>query len=207
MAAIAGKLGELWLQAGTATAMTKEACELVSGYTYHVTAPTKRYFDYSTAVLVYCGAGETLQTSGYTIVGGCQVQFDEAPSTPVKVSGKYLPTGSEVTFVQNWSLSLENGGIFETTSLGASGRTYVHCGLVGWSGSFERFYEDDTWEAAAVAGAYHLIKLYEDEPSDRVWTGYVYLGDWGKTVPVDGLQTENVSFNGVGTPAYAADES
>jgi hypothetical protein len=78
---------------------------------------------------------------------------------------------------------------------------------VGWSGSFERFYEDDTWEAAAVAGAYHLIKLYEDEPSDRVWTGYVYLGDWGKTVPVDGLQTENVSFNGVGTPAYAADES
>jgi hypothetical protein len=206
MSAICGRLGELWLQAGTATAMTKEACEVVAGTTYHVTDAAKRYFDYATAVLVYTGAGEDLQTSGYKVVGACQIQFDAAPSAPVKVSGKYLPTPAEISLVQDWSLAIENGGIFETTSLGATARSYLHCGLVSWSGAFNRFYEDDAWEARAVAGAWHLVKLYEDEPSDQVWTGYIYLGNWGKTVPVEGLQTETVSFNGIGTPAWATDE-
>jgi len=205
MSAICGKLGELWLMGGTPTTITKEACENVSGYTYHITAPAKRYLDPATAVLVY--DNNVLQTSGYVIAGGCQIQFDADPTGPVTVSGKYLPTGSETTFVQNWQLTLDQGGIFETTSLGATARSYVNCGLVGWSGSFERFYEDATWEARLVAGTNLLIKLYEDEPSDRVWTGYIYLTDWTQTVSVDALQKETLSFQGSAIPAYAADES
>lgn len=207
MAAIKGLSGELWLMGGSATSMTKEACEAVGGSStvFHVTAPTKRYLDPATTVSVY--DNDVLQTSGYIIAGGQQVQFTSAPTTPITISGKYLPTGTEIGLVQNWAVTIDNGTLIETTSLGSTSRSYIHTGFVGWSGSFDRFLEDDAWEGRLAAESTLLIKLYEDQPNTRLWSGYVILSGWNENVSIDDLVRENVTFQGLDMPVYAADET
>lgn len=207
MAAIAGRLGELWLMGGSATSMTKEACEAVGGSStiFHVTSAAKRYLDPATTVSVY--DNDVLQTTGYIIAGGQQIQFESAPTTPITISGKYLPDGTEIGFIQNWSATINSGTLIETTSLGSTGRTFIHTGFVGWDGSFERFYEDDSWEARAVGAGTYLIKLYENEPTDRLWSGYVLISNWSQSVPIDDLVRENISFTGLDQPVYASDET
>ncbi len=78
---------------GTATTMTAEACTLVSGKTYQITAATKRVIDYNTALTVFDNAvdktafvqnidylnGTVTFLASYTVTG------------PVTLTGKYLP--------------------------------------------------------------------------------------------------------------------
>lgn len=209
MAAIKGRLAELWVASGTGSAITKEACEAVGSSTtrFHITAAAKRYLDPATAVLVY--DDDVLQTSGYHIEGGCHIVFDSAP-TAVTVSGAYL-TPAEITLVQGWELNLEME-IYEITALGATARTYQSSGLLGWSGSFERFYEsaageaDPPWYAAAVANASKIIvRLFEDQPSGYVWTGWATPTEWTQSVPLE-LERETFGFTGEGMPVYTTDE-
>lgn len=204
MAAIQGRLGELWVASGAGTAMTKEACEGVDSSTtrFHVTDSAKRYLDPATAVLVY--DDDELLTSGYHLEGGCHIVFDDAP-TAVTVSGAYL-TPAEITLVQNWELGITNEA-YEITSLGDTARTYVGSDIPSWSGSFERFYEDDSWQELTVANASKIIvRLFEDQPSGCCWTGWVTPVSWGHTVPLE-LQTENFGFTGEGFPVYTTDET
>lgn len=206
MAAIQGRKGELWTAAAdAAVAITKEACEAVGDSTtiFHVTAAAKRYLDPATTILVY--DTDSLVTSGYHIAGGCQVHFDEAPSGAVTLTGAYL-TMAEVGLVQGWELGTEME-LYETTSLGDTVRTYVSSGILSWSCSFERFYEDNTWQAKAKANATTLmVRLFEDHPSGFVWTGWVIPTGWTQTVPL-ALETESLSFTGVGVPVYSVDET
>ena len=134
-----------------------------------------------------------------------RIAFTVAPTTPVTVTGKYYAT-VQVGYVQNWKLDIKTG-VFETTSLGDTARSFMATGLTDWSGSFERFYEDSTWEALAVASSTPIFKFYEDEPSDRVWVGYGAIGDWGVTVDVGELIKENVSYNGLGDIFYITSET
>ena len=203
MAAIQGRKAELWVISGAGSAITKEACENVSGYIYHVTDATKRYLSPETTILVY--GNDILVTSGYTIKGGCQIHFDAAPATPVTLTGAYL-TPAEVSLVQNWELNLESE-VYETTSLGSTTRTYMGSGLLGWSGSFERFYEDNTWGARAAANATKLlIRCFTDQPSGYVYTGWVVPNQWTQTTPME-LERENFTFTGDGYPVYSTDET
>jgi hypothetical protein len=208
MAAIQGRKAEFWLAEGAGSALTKQACEAVgiSTTVFHVTDPAKRYLDPATTVLVYCGAGETLQTSGYHIAGGCQIHFDSAPSAPVKLTGAYL-TPAEITLVTGYSLTLESE-VYETSSLGGSARTYQGSGILAWSGSFDRFYEDDAWGARMSANATKLLgRFFTDQPSGYCWTGWVIPGSWSHANPSDGLETEAFSFTGEGEPVYSIDET
>lgn len=204
MAAIAGKKAELWSSAGTTTTLTKQACENVSGYIYHVTDAAKRYLDPHTTILVY--DNDVLQTSGYTIWGGCQVRFTAAPTTPITLSGKcYTP--AEVTLVTDWEISLSTE-VYDATSIGASSRSKIPSGLLGWTGSFNRYYEDNTWEAKAVDNSTkRIIRCFSDQTVGYCWTGWIALTGWTQNVPVDGLETEAVEFEGDGMIAYTTDET
>jgi hypothetical protein len=205
-AAVKGRLGELWAQTGNATAFTTEACTLVSGTTYKITNAAKRQWDRATTVSVFDG-GASVAAADYTVqypLG--RIVFASAPAGAVTVSGKYYAS-AEVGLVQGWDISL-TPLIFETTSLGSTSRSYVGGGLLEWSGSFDRFYEDSTWEARAIdnTSAFYL-KLYEDEPSDRVWIGYVHFTGWTATTSIVELIKEGITFSGAEDPFYVADET
>jgi hypothetical protein len=204
MAAIRGNLAELWQANGAGTAMTKEACEQVAGNVYHVTDASKRFFAPATAIQVY--DNDVLQTSGYDILGGCQISFASAPTTPVTVTANYIAP-AEVTYAQGWELSIESEA-YPITSLGASYAEYLGSGLLTWSGSFERLFEDDTWGARMLTNATRLlIRLFTDQPSGYVYQGWVVLTSWGQSTPGDGLERENVTFQGCDRPAYSTDET
>lgn len=203
MSALVGIKGELWLvDAGTGTPMTKEACEVVSGTTYHVTDPEKRYYDPAASILVY--DDDVLQTTGYHIEGGCHIVFGSAPSGDVTVTADYL-TPAETTLVQNWNMSLDHE-LYENKGLGSASRTYQGSGLIGWSGTFERFAEDDTFFALLTAGTEIIVRLFENQPSGYCWTGWARFGSWSRNNPME-LATESLAFTGEGVPVYTTDET
>ena len=204
MAVIQGRAGELWLvRSGDGSTITKQACEVVTGTRYHVTDAAKRYLDPETTILVY--DDDVLVTSGYKIEGGCHIVFDSAPAASVTVSGKYL-TPAEVAYVQNWEITL-NSDVYDITSLGDTAKKFMGSGLISWSGSFERFYEDDTFATYTVSNTTRLIgRFFEDHPGGLVWTGWIAPNNWTGTMPLE-LARETFGFDGVGTPVYTSDET
>ena len=206
MAAIAGKLGELWIQDGTSSAFTTEACSQVSGTTYQIDDAAKRQWDIANTLSVYDDA--VLQTSGYTVQWPAgRVVFASAPTTPVTVTGKSFST-VQLGQVTGWRLEL-NQLILETTVLGASARTYMSPGLVSWSGSFDEFREGTIGQAtyAQSNSTLLVVKLYEDEPSDLVWLGLVAVTGFDESVALEELVRDGIAFTGVGDPVYVDDET
>jgi hypothetical protein len=184
--------------------MTKEACEAVVGTVYHVTDADKRYFAPGTAILVY--DDDVLQTSGYTIVGGCQIAFASAPTTPVTVSANYI-TPAEIALVQGWSLEITSEA-YDTSSLGGAYRTYIGADLLTWTGSFDRLYEADAWGARIKVNATRLlIRLFTDQPSGYCYTGWIIPTSWTQTTPGDGVERETFAFQGCDKLAYTIDET
>jgi len=207
-----GRKGELWVASGSGTVITKEPCEAVGLSTtiYHVTAPAKRYLSPAVPILVY--ANNILQTSGYRIAGGCHIVFDAAPTPPVTVSGAYL-TPTETALVENWELNLETE-VYDITSLGDSSRVYMSSGLLGWNGSFGRFYESGVgtnpppWYAkAANNAAVIIVRLFEDHTEGWCWTGWAIPTAWTLSTPVEELETESFEFVGQGECVYTTDET
>jgi len=206
VSAIQGRKGELWVNSGSATAFTTEACDLVSGNIYHITNTAKRVWDPATTPSVYDDG--VLQTTGYHVHGPIgQIHFDSAPTTPVTVSGKYFATAG-ISMVQNWKAQFALG-ILPTHGLGAAtGRTFIGLGVVGWEADFDRNHETDTWQAIGLAnGTKIILKLYEDNPNTRLWAGYAVVTSTPLTVPVEGLVTESVSAIGDGELFYVTDET
>ena len=203
MAVIQGRLGELWIGSGAGTTTgVKAACELVSTKRYHVTDAAKRYLDPEFDILVY--DNNVLVTSGYTIEGGCHIVFAATPTTPVTVTAKYL-TPAEVIYVQNWTLDLQSD-TYEITSLGDTSKKFMGSGLLSWSGSFERFYEDSTWEAKAISTSRLVGRFFTNQPGGLCWTGWIAPNSWTVNLPLE-LATENFGFTGVGKPVYSIDET
>lgn len=210
MAAIQGRKGELWLQSGSATAFTTEACSLVSGTTYQIDDAAKRQWDPTTTPTVYDdGSPETPSEIQYPI--GCVV-LAEAPSGAVTVTGKHYAT-TQIGLVQNWALDLEQDTL-ESTALGDTARSFVGLGLLGWSATFEALTEaTGTLGAKALANAtagtgYRLVwKFYEDEPNDLVWIGYATFTSWQALSDVMALIRETCSVQGDGDIYYVTDET
>lgn len=206
MGAISGRLAELWIGSGAGATLTKQACEATTTnftYTYHVVDAAKRYLDPNTTVLVY--DSDSLQTSGYRLLGHV-IKFDSAPAGAVTVSGKAL-TMAETTLVQNYSVNLESE-VYEFTSLGDTSKQYVGSGITGWSGSFERFFEGDTWSDRVEANSTQFfLRCYITQPGSLCLGGWVTLTGWSQETPIDGLERETIEFQGVGCPAYSIDET
>ncbi len=205
-AAIRGRSGEVWINSGSATTLTKVACDQIGATTiYHVTDAAHRQLDPATTPSVYID--DVLQSTGYHMHAPAgEIHFDGAPGGTVTLSGKYYAS-SEVSLVQSWEMSLTSEAV-DVTGLGDTARTYVGLGITSWSGTISRLHENNTWVAKVQANATQIIvKLYEDEPNDRVWIGYGVITSVPVTTPVEGLDTETITFTGVGLPYYVTDET
>jgi hypothetical protein len=198
----------MYVQTGNAGTITKTACEAVTGETkiFHVTDPAKRHLDPHTAVLVY--DSDVLQTTGYRLHAAAgQVYFDSAPGGPVTLSGKYYAL-TAVSMVDNWETQME-WGVQETSGIGtATGRTFVGLGLLGFTVTASRKREGDTWQARATAnGTKFILKLYEDLANTRAWVGYGVLTGAPLTVPLEGLVTETLTFQGDQEITFTTDDT
>ena len=203
MAASSGKVADLYMQtATTSTAFTTEATTAASGnLRYTIDASAKRYWilndDFSgnaDTVTVYVDASAVTANSGYTLErAGGVVVFDSDPSATVTVTGRYATVAVRGYFF-NWSLDRSCESI-ETTSFDDSGtgnRTYIP-GLMGWTATGELYTQDDTyWNLAD--GDTVVMALFQDASAH--WEGHVMITNHTQTVPVEGMVTTSITFQG-----------
>jgi hypothetical protein len=112
------------------------------------------------------------------------------------ISGKNgsVTFSSGDTYVKSWTLDY-NADLYETTNFDDSGyRTYI-TGFTGWSGSYECNYSTDN---SAVPGSTGEIVLMSSTESEGSWRGDVYITGMTVNAPVDGLVTQNYTFQGSG---------
>ena len=89
MGVVVGRLGELWVQTGSATSFTTEACTVIGATTtYDIDDVTKRQWDRASTVSVFeNGNPATTPYVAQYPIG--RIAFTVAPTTPVTVTGKY----------------------------------------------------------------------------------------------------------------------
>jgi hypothetical protein len=112
------------------------------------------------------------------------------------ISGKNgsVTFSSGDTYVKSWTLDY-NADLYETTNFDDSGyRTYI-TGFTGWSGSYEC---NCSTANSAVPGSTGEIVLMSSTESEGSWRGDVYITGMTVNVPVDGLVTQNYTFQGSG---------
>jgi hypothetical protein len=113
------------------------------------------------------------------------------------ISGKNgsVTFSSGDTYVKSWTLDY-NADLYETTNFDDSGyRTYI-TGFTGWSGSYDANYSTAN---TAVPGTTGKITLKSStETAGGVWYGDVYITGMTINIPVDGLVTQNYTFQGSG---------
>ncbi len=205
MSVIVGHASDLYIQTGSSTAFTTEACSQVAGTTYQITDAAKRQWDEGETVLVYDDG--VLQTSGYKIHGACgRIVFDAAPTTPVTVSGKYYDT-AHVAACGGWKLDLKSG-VVKTSGINEV-RTFQGTGLLDWGGSFSKLEEDDTYAALVLdnSGAALVLKMYESKAAPVVWIGYIVPEGWSLDNPDEAGVSESLSFKGTGYLDFLTSES
>jgi len=107
----AGYVGTI-KKGGTPTVMTAEAMSLVSGKTYKITASTKQVMDRATIPIFLDNAiDHTADVESYNPLFGT-VTFKAAytPTTPITVTGKYLPMATVGTF-RGYTLNIQAAAI------------------------------------------------------------------------------------------------
>ena len=112
------------------------------------------------------------------------------------ISGKNgkVTMASADTQVKNWSLNYD-AGLYETTNFDDSGyRTYI-TGFTGWDGTYECNYSSSN---SAVPGATGTIVLRTSTGATGYWSGSVVITNMTVNTPVDGLVTQNYTFQGTG---------
>lgn len=108
-------------------------------------------------------------------------------------SGSVTLTNAD-NYVKSWTLDYD-AGLYETTNFDDSGyRTYI-TGFTGWTGSFECNYSTAN---TAIPGATGTIVLKTSTGSAGFWSGDVVITGMSVNTPVDGLVTQNYTFQGTG---------
>lgn len=86
---------------GTTTAMTDEACSLVSGKTYQIDAASKRIIDIGVAVVVDDNGSSVdaanIESINY-LTGSVTFVDSYTPTTPITISGSYLPSAAIASY-------------------------------------------------------------------------------------------------------------
>jgi len=201
MAALAGKLGAVYMSSGSSIAMTDEAttCLDPGTYTqYQITDTSKRYVDKDTAVTVKVNG--TAQSSGWTIdyVGGI-ITFDSAltDTDTVTVSGAYFNV-SQVAGFFNWEVEI-NADELDTTEFGSSWRTKLPV-LLGFNGRAEMWWADASF--LTNLGQDMIVVLYVNTTNSYRYEGYAKFATDTINVPVDALINEPLTFQGEGELYY-----
>lgn len=101
---------------GTPTAMTAEACSLVSGKTYQVTSTVKRIIDYGSALTVLDNAVDktAFVLSIDYLSGTITFLSSYTPTGPITLTGKYVPT-TQLAKGRSFTLTQQCAPIDNTT--------------------------------------------------------------------------------------------
>ena len=184
---------------GTATAMTDEACTLLSGKTYQITSTAKQILDRTTALVVKDGGvdqtaevesvdhlfGKVTFVSTYTVTGA------------VTVSGNYLPTAS-VGSAREFSLTMTAEEVPTTdfaTAQANGGFSTGEPGLKTVSVDASGFYRLTNGFAALVDGRTEMVISIDPKGDGKsVARGFFKAITTGQSGDVGGNEDESVTF-------------
>lgn len=194
---------------GAAVAMTAEACALVSGNIYQITNTAKRIVDPATTLTVYENGIASVLAYTFNYLYGI-VTFPSAPTTPITVTGAYLPVAS-VAESKGFTISLKPD-LLDVTSFDSSGARSKRLGLLDADFKLERLsmFDDidpvtgglQTVESRFAAGTAYLLEFgLGGVYTFRAW---VIAGELEASAEHDGLVAESVSFSASPQRAGAA---
>lgn len=161
---------------------------------FQVTDPGCRYWARDEAITVKVDG--TIVTTGFALEhAGGFVVFKEAQSGPVTVSGKALSLSQAGGFF-NWSLDLDADDLDATTFESGGKKEFVR-GLLGWSGSAEAFWGDETFFESL--GEIVAVKLFVDVgASQKCFEGFALIKGVGIEANVSEIIEQSVEWTGVG---------
>lgn len=185
---------------GTPVTMTAEACTLVSGKTYQITAATKRIIDTGTTVQVFGNAIAIANTNIETIdwLNGT-VTFKAAytPTTPITITGKYVPT-TEIAKAKTFNLSMTAAAVDDTTidvARANGGYRVFSAGLKTVGLELGGLYAlANGHRAALVARTPIIIEINPDNAGQSVARGLFKYISQGQSGDIGASEDETVSF-------------
>jgi len=109
--------------------------------------------------------------------------------------GSVTFSGGQTT-IKSWTLDYK-ADLYDSTNFDDStgGRSYVS-GFTGWSGSYEGFYSTGNTAIPGSTGTIYLGTSSTGAPG--LFSGGVIITGMGIGVGVDGLVTQNYTFQGTG---------
>jgi len=113
------------------------------------------------------------------------------------LNGKVTFTNGQ-TYVHNWTLSYV-AGTHDTTNFDSSsgGKVFI-AGVKEWSGSYDCFYSTGNTAVPGTTGTIKLETATTGSTGYYLWTGGIIITGMDITTPVDGVVTQNYSFQGTG---------
>ena len=196
---------------GSPTTMTGEACSLVSGKTYQITAAAKRLISRADTLTVYDNAvnhnadvlnidyltGKITFAPTYTVTG------------PVTITGKYMPLANVGKFT-SYTLTQSATAIKDTNIPDAQTNggydTYRSGGLREVSIALPAIYNSaDGWAAALTARTEYVIEVNPDGTGAHVCRGFFKLFEDSLQGNVGALEEEQITFN-LATPVAVSSQ-
>ncbi len=186
---------------GTPTVMTTEACALLAGKTYQITAAIKRIIDRTTTLNVFDnGVNQNANVLNVNYLNG-KVTFKSTYTVtgPVTVTGKYIPTvslGSYTSFQLTQSSSVIKDSNIPTLQANGGIDTYRTGGLREVQMQLPAvFAAGDAWDTALTTRGEYILELNPDGVGSSVARGFFKLFDDKLSGNVGALQEETLQFN------------
>jgi len=185
---------------GTPIVMTAEACSLVSGKTYQITAPAKRIIDTNTAVQVF---GNAIAIANANILnidwlnGTVTFQAAYTPTAPITITGKYVPT-TEIANAKTFSLSMTAAANDKTTidvARANGGFRTFEAGLKSVNIELSGLYAlTNGYRAALVARTPIIVEINPDNGGLSIARGLFKYNSQGLNGDVGALEEETISL-------------
>ena len=110
---------------------------------------------------------------------------------------------NEIAEIRSYSIE-ETGDTLETSTMGATARTYVPS-LTSWSGSVDVYWDetDTSGQGALTVGASITLNVYPEgdsatAPADIYYTGEAIVTSVSKNASFDGLVEASIGVQGTG---------
>ena len=187
----------------TSTTMTAEACTLVSGKTYQITAAGHRITDRSQSLIVYDnGVDHTADVLSYDYLYG-KVTFKSAYTVtgPVTVTGKYIPTvslGKYTNFTLTQSVSPIKANDLPTLAANGGLAIFQTGGLREVALQLPAIYAaTDGWNTNLIARAEYILEINPDGlgSSGSLARGFFKLMEDKRSGAVGALEEEMINFH------------
>lgn len=191
-------------KSGVTTAITAEACSLVTGsVTFQITTAARRVID-PTVNFNFQDGGATIAYTGISSLDylNGRVVFSAPPTGAVTFNGSFLPiTTSSDLILESRSFNLgQSVDLLDTTVFTGSSTDYVHKRIPALKDvsldveSIATRADLATLTSAQFAGAPMVTEVFFGDATIPRFRGFMQVEDVGTTAAVDGLLTTNITF-------------